>query len=157
MNTQIHKEYEEESEAMLVKIVGAPLITRVCEGMEGFLERSGSMERSDRITNALYVLESMTDYRTFKQTMLIQKQDRVPTPSINVKGKNLTTIDMDGAMDGIHDLRVEGEWSRAGQIMIKGHSITLDTKPIPGGKKKACRLSYQLAMPYEQVTCAVER
>jgi len=133
------------------------------QGMEEYLNKGRDMgeKPSERIEKTLLVLESMTDYKLFKQTMLIKKAAAEdPAPPVRIVGKDIKDfIDFEVAVDAIAEIRrAEGEWKHAGDMSFPGkggHVLQLETRPVPNSKKTACRFSYQINLPYEQFKVAM--
>lgn len=131
--------------------------------MEEYLNKGRDMgeKPSENIEKTLLVLESMTDYKLFKQTMLIKKAAAEdPAPPVRIVGKDIKDfIDFEVAVDAIAEIRrAEGEWKHAGDMSFPqkgGHVLQLETRPVPNSKKTACRFSYQINLPYEQFKVAM--
>lgn len=94
----------------------------------------------------------MTDYRSFKQTMILKQQEKVIPASVNISGKEVPVLDLDGAVKSVEEIRSvqgSGEWQKKTDYTFpSGHFVVLDTKPVPNSKKTAVRFSFRLNVPF---------
>mmetsp|Transcript_28168 Transcript_28168/g.65768 ORF Transcript_28168/g.65768 Transcript_28168/m.65768 type:complete len:333 (-) Transcript_28168:359-1357(-) len=152
--TTIHNEYQELVEGLLTKEVGEELLIRVCEGMEAFIEATKEAPPSEDIVEAIDIMSSMGEFLAFKGTMLYKRKEKMNqgSSSINISGKNVTVIDLDGVMGTLSELQnVQDQkgWEQVAQD--KSLQITMDIKKSDTEKDvRYARFRINIDMPIEQ-------
>uniref|UniRef100_A0A7S0VZN7 ADP-ribosylation factor-like protein 2-binding protein n=1 Tax=Hemiselmis tepida TaxID=464990 RepID=A0A7S0VZN7_9CRYP len=151
--TTIHNEYQELVEGLLTKEVGEELLVRVCEGMEAFIEASKESAPSQDIVEAIDIMSSMGEFLAFKGTMVYKRKEKMnaAAASLNIDGKKVPVIDLDGVMGTLGDLQgAQGDegWDRVAHDAVL--QIVLDMKKSDKEDARYARYRIALDMPVDQ-------